>query len=178
MDLHVVLRCFEPEKDLLCFHRVHSDTNSMQYYGMQEFQSIEDSRKLMLDYVDSEKNYKSIHRVICEQGNTEYMGEIGLFNINPIHHRANAYCILLPEHRKRGVSIKASVLFYKEVFEEKQINRVQALVDSRNTNAIQSLIGIGFAYEGKLLQYELEKDGYIDIEVFSLIKKRFYELFN
>ena len=58
-----------------------------------------------------------------------------------------------------------------------QINRVQALVDSRNVNATNSLKGIGFIFEGKLQQYEYEEDGYIDIEVYSLIKTRFYELY-
>ena len=177
MDRHIILRPFNIEKDLPFFHRLHSDANSMKYYGMHEFKSIDDSRKLMMDYIESEKNNKSVHRVICDMQHNEYMGEIGLFNIHPVHHRANAYCILMPEHRKRGVSIEASTLFYKEAFEVMQINRVQALVDSRNVNATNSLKGIGFIFEGKLQQYEYEEDGYIDIEVYSLIKSRFYELY-
>lgn len=177
MDQNVILRRFDVEKDLPFFHRVHSDPASMQYYGMHEFKVMEESQKLIMDYIDSEQNNKSVHRVICNPQNNEYMGEIGLFNIHPVHHRANAYCIILPEHRKKGVSIEASALMYKEAFEQMYINRIQALVDSRNEDAIKSLKGIGFAFEGKLMQYEFEDGKYIDIEVYSLIKSRFYELF-
>lgn len=171
------LRKFDVEKDLTLFHKVHSDSLSMQFYGMSEFKELEESRKLMNNYIQSELNGKSIHRVICSVDSGEYLGEIGLFNINNTHHRANAYCILLPESRKKGVSVYASSLFYREMFDKFNLNRVQALVDSRNVNASKSLIGIGFNYEGELAEYEFSGEQYIDIKVFALTKKRFFELY-
>lgn len=42
-----------------------------------------------------------IIKVIADATTSEYVGEIGLFNINELHHRANSYCILLPEYRKK-----------------------------------------------------------------------------
>jgi ribosomal-protein-alanine N-acetyltransferase len=177
MDNHIELRQFDIEKDLPFFHKAHSDADSMRFYGMNEFKSIDDSRKLMMEYIASEQDKKSIHRVICNSQNKEYMGGIGISNIHPIHHRADAYCILLPEYRKKGVSVEASVLLYRNVFEQLHINRIQALVDSRNENARKSLIGIGFIYEGTLHQYEFENGEYIDIEVFSLTKSQFYVLY-
>ena len=177
MDKRIILRQFDIEKDLLFFHKVHSDADSMRYYGMREFKSTDESRKLMMDYVESEQRNRSVHRVICDAQNLEYMGEIGLFNIHPVHHRAEAYYILLPEFRKRGICIEASILFFKEAFEQRNINRVQVLVDSRNHDAISSFSGIGFSFEGKLQQYECEDGVYIDIVILSLIKTRYYDLY-
>lgn len=171
------LRAFDEVKDIRFFHMAHSDPASMKYYGMIEFENIEQSRGLMRDYIKSESNKQSFHRVICNPVNNEYMGEIGLFNINKTHCRANAYCILLPEHRKKGVSIDASDLFYHEVFYNLGINRIQALVDYRNENAKKSLLGIGYVYEGRLSQYEFFNGEYIDIDVFALLKAHFYELY-
>lgn len=94
MYQQIILRQFNIEKDLPFFHRAHSDASSMKYYGMHGLKSIEDSYKLMIDYIESEKNNKSIHRVICDMQCNEYMGEIGLFNIHPIHHRAEVYYII------------------------------------------------------------------------------------
>ena len=173
----IYLRKFDIDKDLPFFHKVHSDAKSMQFYGMNEFKTLEESRNLMNSYIESEFGNKSMHRVICDTDSGEYLGEIGLFNINTSHHRANAYCILMPETRKQGVSISASSLFYREVFAKLHLNRVQALVDSRNINASKSLVGIGFNYEGKLIEYEYFDGQYIDIEVFALTKKRFLELY-
>lgn len=177
MDKQIILRQFDIEKDLPLFHRVHSDAESMQFYGMHELKSQEDSLKLMENYIKSEQDNKSVHRVICNLQNDEYMGEIGLYNFHTIHNRADAYYILLPEHRGKGFCIDASILLYKEAFEQMYINRIQALVDIRNVESKKSLIGIGFIYEGKLQQYEFENGKYIDIGVFSLIKTRFYELY-
>lgn len=173
----VLLRRFDKKADINLFHKVHSDAESMKYYGMSAFDSVEQSRRLMDDYIQSEKKNMSFHRVICDPVTHVYMGEIGLFNINGRHQRATAYCILLPEQRKKGISVDASILFYRTIFNQLNINRVQALVDSRNEEAKASLNGIGFVFEGKMLQYEFFENEYIDIEVFALLKKRFYELY-
>ncbi len=173
----IALRVFDEKRDILLFHKAHSDLSSMKYYGMLAFQDLEQSRGLMRSYLQSESDKHSFHRVICDPISNQYMGEIGLFNINSLHHRANSYCILLPEHRKKGVSIDASDLFYHEVFRSLPINRIQAFVDDRNIGARNSLLGIGFLYEGKLSQYEFFNGEFIDIEVFALLKKHFFELY-
>ncbi|WP_225226249.1 GNAT family N-acetyltransferase [Phocaeicola intestinalis] len=170
----IIIRKFDTKMDLLQFHKLHSDPSSMQFYGMNEFKTTEESYTLMTSYINSELNKKSIHRVIADAFTNEYLGEIGVFNINAIHNRANAYCILLPECRKKGYSVKASSLFYKEVFESTEINRIQALVDCDNINAIKSLKGLGFIHEGRLKEYELDRGRYIDIDIFALLKSRFY----
>ena len=173
----IYLRKFDIDNDLPSFHKVHSDSKSMQFYGMKEFKTLEESRNLMNSYIESEVGKNSMHRVICDTYSGEYLGEIGLFNINTSHHRANAYCILMPEVRKRGISILASSLFYREAFAKLHLNRIQAFVDNRNVNASKSLVGIGFNYEGKLIEYEYFDGQYIDIEVFALTRKRFFELY-
>ncbi len=174
MITDIFLREFDVERDLYFFHKVHSDSSSMQFYGMHEFNELEQSRALMNSYIDSESNGQSIHRVIADSTSNEYIGEIGIFNINSHHHRADAYCILRPENRRKGISFKASAIFYKKIFESLNINRIQAMVDSRNVDAIKSLKGLGFTHEGKLEQYEFCDGEYIDIESFALIKERFY----
>ena len=173
--MNYILRDYILEEDLEFFHKVHSDEDSMRYYGMEPAINIGKSQDLMATYLVAIKQGKMIHRVIADAITNEYIGEIGLFNINKQHHRANSYCILLPEYRKRGVSKYISTKFYDFVFSTTCINRIQAHVDSRNLKAKQSLIGIGYNYEGRLKEYELDKGEYIDIDVYSLLRKNFYE---
>ena len=45
---------------------------------------------------------------------------------------------------------------------------------SRNVNAKKSLTGIGYQYEGRLYQYEFDKGEYIDIDVYSLLRKNYF----
>nr|WP_293568210.1 GNAT family protein [Prevotella sp.] len=170
-----ILRNYLVEEDLEYFHKVHSDGDSMRYYGMEPTNNIEESQDLMTTYLVAIKQGNMIHQVVADAITNEYVGEIGLFNINKQHHRANSYCILLPEYRKRGISKYISPQFYDFVFSTTCINRIQAHVDSRNLNAKKSLIGIGYNYEGRLKEYELDKGEYIDIDVYSLLCKNFYK---
>ena len=60
------------------------------------------------------------------------------------------------------------------IFTSTSINRIQAYTDSRNVNAKKSLTGIGYQYEGRLYQYEFDKGEYIDIDVYSLLRKNYF----
>lgn len=168
-----ILRDFIPEKDLPYFYKVHSDYESVKYYGMAPSISVDESKRLLESYISSMRDGQSLHKVICSSENNEYCGEIGLFSINKKHRRANSYCILLPKYRKKGISKAISDEFYKNIFSSTQINRIQAFVDSRNINAKSSLTGIGYSYEGRLVQFELENDEFIDIDVYALLKSNY-----
>ncbi|HIT15299.1 MAG TPA: GNAT family N-acetyltransferase [Candidatus Avimuribaculum pullicola] len=175
--MHYTLRDIVVERDLDYFHAVHSDAESVRYYGMEPSASIVESEQLLRAYVASMSEGKSLHKVICRADTSEYCGEIGLFNMNERHHRANSYCILLPKYRKQGISRAISKVFYDYIFSTTEINRIQAFVDSRNRNAKTSLEGIGYNYEGRLAQYEYEGGEYIDIDVYSLLRKDYESQF-
>ncbi len=163
------LRDYDVERDIDCFHWLRSDSHTMRFFGMDAISSIADSKKLMMDYIEAMANGECFRKVICcKDGN--FVGEIGLNRISTKHHRANAFSILLPKYRHKGVSVCIARSFYGYVFNHLNINRIQALVDTRNLDAINSLNNIGYKYEGILKQYELEEDGFIDIAVYALLK--------
>lgn len=173
--MNFILRDFDIEQDILQFHRVHSDPSSMLYYGMEPIVSIDGSRKLLNEYALATQRGNVYRKVIANATTSEYIGEIGLFNVNKQHHRANSYCILLPEYRKKGISKYVSKDFYNLIFSTTPINRIQAHADSRNKNATKSLCGIGYQYEGTLHQYEYDKGEFIDIDVYALLRKDYLE---
>lgn len=173
--MNFILRDFDIEQDILQFHRVHSDPISMLYYGMEPLVSIDRSLALLNEYSLASQRGNMYRKVIADAATSEYVGEIGLFNINMQHHRAYSYCILLPEYRKKGISKYISKDFYNLIFSATTINRIQAYVDSRNKDAKMSLCGIGYKYEGRLHQYEYDKGEFIDIDVYALLRKDYIE---
>ena len=166
------LRDYDVEKDLDHFHWLRSDHQTMRYFGMDTIPSIADSKKLIMDYIKAMANGECYRKVICSKDGN-YVGEIGLNRISKKHHRANSFSILLPKYRHKGVSVYIAKSFYNYVFNHLNINRIQALVDTRNLDAINSLNHIGYKYEGVLTQYELEEDGFIDIAVYALLKSNY-----
>jgi ribosomal-protein-alanine N-acetyltransferase len=175
MDDIYYLRDYDVEKDINSFHWLRSDPNTMRYFGMNVSTSISESRKLLTDYIEAMKKGECYRKVICQKDGL-YIGEIGINKINKEHHRANAFSILLPQYRHRGISIYIANSFYNYVFKSLDINRVQALVDTRNLDAKKSLSNIGYQYEGTLYQYELESDGFVDLDVYALLKKDYIGL--
>jgi ribosomal-protein-alanine N-acetyltransferase len=172
----ITLREFDIEKDIRKFYSVHSKPDVIKYYGMNPLKSVEKSVSLMSNYIESTKNQKSMHWVICDTTNQEYMGDIGLFNINFQHKRANSYCILSPEYWGKKISKKATFLLFPFLFSNTSLNRIQAFVDTRNHPAIKSLKDIGYLYEGVLYEYEFENDEFIDISVFAITRNQFEQI--
>ena len=74
--MNFILRDFILEEDLAPFHKVHSDENSMQFYGMEPATNIIESRDLMKTYFMAIKQGNMIHQVIADATTHEYVGEI------------------------------------------------------------------------------------------------------
>lgn len=51
--MNYIIRDICIEQDLLKFHRVHSDANSMLYYGMEPASSIDKSQELLNAYASA-----------------------------------------------------------------------------------------------------------------------------
>lgn len=164
------LRDFDEQEDIESFYSLRRDIDTMRYFGMDPMHSHSEAVQLIREYKERMEKGECFRKVICTK-TKQYIGEIGIYKINSTHKRANSYSILLPEYRKKGVSIIIASVFYKMVFDLFNLNRIQALVDPRNVNASKSLLGIGYNYEGTLRQYEYEHGEFIDLDIYSLLRK-------
>lgn len=166
------LRDFDEQEDLEAFYSLRKDEDTMRFFGMDPMHSQSEAVQLIREYKERMEKGECFRKVICTNSK-KYIGEIGIYKIDLIHKRANSYSILLHEYRKRGVSIITASVFYKMVFDLFNLNRIQALVDPRNVNASKSLLGIGYKFEGTLRQYEYEHGEFIDLDIYSFLKKDF-----
>ena len=55
-------------------------------------------------------------------------------------------------------------------FQSMQLNRAHALVDPRNLASQRLLAGLGFQREGLLHDFEREPVGYVDLEMWALLR--------
>ena len=58
-------------------------------------------------------------------------------------------------------------------FCNKNYNRVQAMVIPQNTGCKKTLEKCGFKLEGLLREYEFEHGEYVDLQVYSILKREY-----
>ncbi|MNZ60201.1 putative ribosomal N-acetyltransferase YdaF [compost metagenome] len=58
-------------------------------------------------------------------------------------------------------------------YETMGLNRIEALVDPRNDNSRRLLQKLGFVEEGLLREYQRSESGFVDLMIYSLLKKEY-----
>ncbi len=58
-------------------------------------------------------------------------------------------------------------------FSDRNYNRIEALVDKRNIGCKKTLENNGFKLEGLLREYEFENGNYVDLEMYSILKREY-----
>lgn len=85
-------------------------------------------------------------------------------------YRGEFGCELASSYWGRGYMQEAASLAIEYGFQVMGLNRIEALSDVRNEQASGFFGRFGFAHEGILRQYRHTSSGYVDVNVFSLLR--------
>jgi len=151
----VNLRVMEREDvDFLAEHL--NDINCMGEYWSDVEQASRS--ELMKGYFDNPSNLFILleaKKFIIQKKDGTRIGEIRHFLDLP-HGLMELACWLVPSERKKGYATEATQLMVDYLFLSKEIARVQAIVDVRNTGSQRVLEKAGFQREGTV------RDGYVN----------------
>ena len=161
-------------KDAQGFIQISADWDVMRYYG--------EGGGVCKTMDDAEKQIAWCHRtfrenagrwIITEKQNDEYIGDIGYSEFVETHKRAEIGYRLMKQYWGRGI---ISAFLHQLVgwgFSDLGYNRIEAQVDVRNEGSKRVLVKNGFSLEGVLRQYEFEHGGFVDLEVYSILKDEY-----
>lgn len=158
------------EEELL---RISNDEEVMKYYGMNHSPNIEGAKKEILWYRSLLANNEGARWVIADKENNQYIGDIGVFHFEPTHNRLEIGFKLAKEYWNKGIMGACIQKTLQFAFLEKKYNRVEALVDPRNIGCQLTLKKNGFQLEGILREYEFERGHYVDLQLYSILKREF-----
>ena len=100
-----------------------------------------------------------------------FAGVMGLYDINFLYHSAEWGFWLLPEFRGKGIIAETTPYIMEYAFNDLNLNRVKAEIETGNTASIRAIQKFGFIHEGTLRQCEVNRNGnYIDLMIFSRLK--------
>lgn len=153
------------------FYRISHDQAVNQYYGnagtnFKDITEAQDQVKWCL--AQFERNAGRF--VIADKANNAYIGDIGFSEYVEAHRRVEMGYRLGKEYWGRGIVSHFIGRLVAWGFDTLPYNRIEALVDVRNGSSKRVLIKNGFLREGTLRQYEYEHGGYVDLEMYSILR--------
>jgi ribosomal-protein-alanine N-acetyltransferase len=156
------------------FIEICKEKETMKYYGIAGAQ-IDTKEKAInqINWCNSLFSNNSGRWIITEDMNDRYIGDIGFHNFQEEHHKAEIGFRLKKDYWGKGIVPACINELIRYGFEELNYNRIEALVDSRNENSKKALLKSHFVCEGTLREYELEFGQYIDLDVFSILRREY-----
>ena len=121
------------------------------------------------------KESSGIRWGIVRKGTSKLIGTCGYYDWNKTARRAEIGYDLNPAHWGQGVMTEALSAVLRYGFEEMELNRIQAIIDSKNTRSMRLVHRLGFTREGVLRQRSYFNGQFRDDVCFSLLKKEWTE---
>lgn len=143
----------------------------MVYYGMQRYETEMEALGEIAWFNGIYRDGQGIRWAISLKSAPEFIGDIGFHNYATEHNRAEVGYKLAEPYWRQGIMSEAMRAALEYGFGPMNLNRVEALVDPRNTASLGLLHKAGFAQEGVLREYELEAEGYVDLAMLSLLRR-------
>ena len=107
---------------------------------------------------------------IGRRGSGDLIGTCGYYDWNRTMRKAEIGYDLDPAYWGSGIMTEALQAILKYGFERLNLNRIQAIIDSKNTRSIKLVERLGFKNEGVFRQNSYFKGQFRDDAVFSLLK--------
>lgn len=154
--------------------RYWNDPQVIQYLNMPSITTEGDICKLIHLLNDLSESEENLRWGIELKQSGELIGSCG-FNMWVLSgaYRGEIGYELGRAYWGQGYMTEALGMVLSYGFETMELNRVEALVHPRNARSQELLHGLGFAREGLLREYQKAEHGYVDLLMYSLLKKEY-----
>ena len=151
---------------------IFSDPDVTRYYDLDVFVDRQQAEELVQRFRSRYEHGIGLRWAIAEKATPETV--IGTCGYN-LWVRASARAVLgfdlARSHWRRGIMTEALRHVLSFGFECMDLNRVEAVVFDRNEASSGLLQKLGFLNEGVLREYEFIKDDFVDVHMFSLLRR-------
>ncbi|MCU9613550.1 GNAT family N-acetyltransferase [Caldibacillus lycopersici] len=140
-----------------------------KYYGMDSLMSLEDAAKIIASFAANFNCERSIRWGIVLKENDEFIGTLGLNNLNKWSKKAEIGYEIHPHYWRKGYTSEAVKAVLAYAFEELLLFRVGAVTFPANDSSNNLLKKLGFQREGYLRGYLYQNQQSYDAFIFSLL---------
>lgn len=134
--------------------------------------SLEAAREELERYcIKPFKENRGIRWGIVRKGGSELIGTCGYYDWIKPARRAEIGYDLDPAYWRQGIMTEALRAVLEYGFGKMGLNRIQAIIDSKNTRSLKLVHRVGFKTEGVLRQRSYFRGQFRDDVCFSLLRK-------
>jgi [ribosomal protein S5]-alanine N-acetyltransferase len=158
--------------DAKALYDISHDDDVMKYYGESGsyFKSIEDAEK-EINWMNHLFENNGARWIIAEKDTNTYIGDIGLFGFDEKNKRVEIGYKLAKKYWGLGITSNFINRVIAWGFENYEYNRIEAIVELGNEGSKKVLSTNKFQFEGVLRDYEFQNSEFIDLEMYSLLRK-------
>lgn len=132
--------------------------------------SLEDTENY-IRFIASRVNQPNGEKIICIYSGKELAGIIGLKRVDWANRIAEIGYWIDPAFQGRGLVTRSCQKVIKYAFEDEGFNRIEIKCGVGNVKSSRIPLRLGFTFEGIERDGELVNGRYIDLEVYSLLKR-------
>ncbi|WP_413381966.1 GNAT family N-acetyltransferase [Alkalihalobacillus sp. 1P02AB] len=152
------------------YYNIMSKDEVTKYYGMESLQSREEAEKMTDSFQTNFENKRGIRWGIIDKASSEFIGTVGLNNLNLPNKKAEIGYELHPFYWKKGITTEAVKEVLNYSFGTLVLHRIGAITFPENERSTQLLVRLGFSREG-LIRANLYQNGeFHDTYIFSLLR--------
>jgi len=148
-----------------------SDPESMKYWCAQPISDMDDALKTLREDVESDAQGNSLCWTVTLKGQDEMIGKCILFQFSQKNHRAEIGYIMNRNYWRQGLMQQALETVIDFAFSTLKLHRIEADVDTENTNSLGLLEKLGFEREGLFRERWFVYDEWQDSVMLGLIKQ-------
>lgn len=158
------------QSDAQDIYEIFSDKQVMKYYDLLPFESLERAKQQVEFFTQGFEQKTMLRWGIEYKDNSKLIGTCGFFAFNEDARKAELGYELNSIYQGRGLMSEALGAILRYIFEETDINRVEAYVEPDNISSQKLAEKLGFTKEGTLRQYERCRGEIIDICVYGCLR--------
>lgn len=162
--------------DVQGFIDICAEKETMKYYGVEgACIRTREEAIAQINWCNSLFENNGGRWIITTLDSDDYIGDIGFYNYQAVHHKVEIGYRIRQSFWGKGIMTLCIGELLKYGFQNLNYNRIEALVDTRNEGSKKVLLNNHFTCEGTFRDYEFEHGHYIDMNIFSILKREFME---
>lgn len=165
----LLLRRFRQE-DIESVYQGLSHPEVIRHYGVS-YDSLEATQKQMDWYAAIEREEKGIWWAVCDHKNRTFLGAVGFNNRSKEHQKIEMGYWLLPEYWGSGIISEAGLAACAYAFQKMSVHRIEAVVETENTNSKKIMKQLDFALEGVMKDCEIKDGKFISLEMYAKLNR-------